>query len=805
MKPAEVKRVLDIVEDALELTGVELDEYLERVCGEDSLLRREVLDYLHYDSNLSIFHGPAADFAPPPPLADNSGFRYEFREEIARGGMGVVVRAVDTELRREVAVKILHDSLHENLGFIRRFVQEAQIGGQLQHPGIAPLYDIGRLPDGRPFIAMKLVRGETLQADLHSRQDGHEDQARLLGIFEQICQAVAYAHSHGVIHRDLKPANVMIGEFGEVQIMDWGLARPISDERSRSNDSSVPEARSPAEASSAVTLSTDAADTRVGQVMGTPAYMPPEQFLGRTDTTTDVFALGSMLCEILTGQPAGRDPEFAETQLDKCDCDASLIALAKTCIARDPTDRPTDAGELATRVAAYLEATETRIQQARLTAARAETIAGEERKRRRITIGLAVSCSLAAVIAAASWGWVSNLRATHQKELDAQYDRVRNEAEVAYGQAEQFYQRAQSAPLHELGDWRVAREAVTRAESLTEAGSLGPEMRERISELSNRIAVGESERNFVFAIEAARRDGIEASKYHQIERPSLERSALISLLREHGLYPDSGQPWERAVRQLREYSEEVRDEVVGAMDQALLHAANDEKAWLTRVLQDADQNSWRRSWRRALAERNEADLLRIVRDAGLRDQSLRTALNATYSVQTLMPFEERVSKLRELRARHVNDVWINLRLGRVLAGKGRTQEATTYYQAALAAQPTASVHGVIATVANRQARYNEAVAHWTEAIRLKPNVDSYHLLLGHNLMFEFRYQEAVAAFRRAIELSGPECDYVVNLGRILSEETVSKIPEDERPGWENAWQSVDVLFTSIRRDKSGGR
>ena len=313
MKPAEVKRVLDIVEDALPLTGAELGEYLERVCGEDSLLRREVLDYLHYDSNLSIFHGPSEEFAPDTPSANDSGFRYEFQEEIARGGMGVVVRAVDTELRREVAVKILQDSLHKNLGLIRRFVQEAQIGGQLQHPGIAPVYDIGRLPDGRPFIAMKLVKGETLQAHLHAQKDAREDQARLLGIFEQICQAVAYTHSHGVIHRDLKPANVMIGEFGEVQIMDWGLARPICDERSRSNEPSVPEARSPAEASSAVTLSTDAADTRVGQVMGTPAYMPPEQFLGRTDTTTDVFALGSMLCEILTGQPAGRNPGWRRT------------------------------------------------------------------------------------------------------------------------------------------------------------------------------------------------------------------------------------------------------------------------------------------------------------------------------------------------------------------------------------------------------------------------------------------------------------------------------------------------------------
>jgi protein O-GlcNAc transferase len=144
---------------------------------------------------------------------------------------------------------------------------------------------------------------------------------------------------------------------------------------------------------------------------------------------------------------------------------------------------------------------------------------------------------------------------------------------------------------------------------------------------------------------------------------------------------------------------------------------------------------------------------------------------------------------------------MNLRLGRVLASKGRTQEAATYYQAALAAQPTAAVYGVIATVANRQARYNEAVAYWSEAIRLKPNVDSYHLFLGHNLMYEFRYQEADAAFRHAIELSGPECNYVVNLGRVLSEETLSKIPEEERQDWVNAWQSINALFNSLRQSK----
>ena len=803
MNPAKVKRVLDIVEDTLELTGTELDEYLERVCGEDSVLRREVLDYLQYDSNLSIFHSPSEELAPDSLPAGNSCFRYELREEIARGGMGVIVSAVDTELLREVAVKILHDSLHENQGLIRRFVQEAQIGGQLQHPGIAPVYDIGRLPDGRPFIAMKLVKGETLQALLHARQDAREDQPRFLGIFEQVCQAVAYAHSHGVIHRDLKPANVMIGEFGEVQIMDWGLARPISDEHSRLNESSVPEAISPGEAASAVTLSADAGETRVGQIMGTPAYMPPEQFLGRTDTTTDVFALGSMFCEILTGLPTGREPELAETRLDNCPCDASLIELAKTCVARDPADRPADAGMLATRVAAYIEATESRLEQVKLAAARAEAIADEERKRRRITIGLAVSCTFAAVIAAASWVWVSHLRVTHQQELGAQFDRVRNEAEIAFGQAELFYQRAQTSSLRELGDWRVAREAVNRAESLVEAGSLGPEIIERISKLSQGIAVGESERSFVLEIEAARLEGIEASRYHLIDRPALEQRALNSLLRKHGLHPDAGQGWRIASRQLRQYSDEVRDEVIGAMDQKLLHASDEEQVWLVRVLQDADRNSWRCAWRTAFTKQNEAELVRVFRDDEIRGQSPRSTLNASYSVRTLMPSDERLAILRELRVRHVNDMWINLRLGRVLGSNGRNQEGVTYYQAALAAQPTAAVHGVIANVRTAQAKYSEAVVHWQEASQLKPNVGSYHFVLGGNSDARIPLQRSGRGIPSArSNYQGRDCKYVVNLGGVLSEVTVSKLPEDERQGWETAWRTIDALFT-IRQTGEG--
>jgi tetratricopeptide (TPR) repeat protein len=166
-----------------------------------------------------------------------------------------------------------------------------------------------------------------------------------------------------------------------------------------------------------------------------------------------------------------------------------------------------------------------------------------------------------------------------------------------------------------------------------------------------------------------------------------------------------------------------------------------------------------------------------------------------------MPVEDRLLKLRELRARHVNDVWFNLRLGRILGSEGRQQEAVAYYQAALAAQPTAAVHAVIANAATAQAQYPEAAAHWREAIRLKPEINTYHLCLGENLMHASCYDEATASFRRAIELSPAGCNYVVNLAGVLSEETVSKLPDAERQGWETAWRTIDALFASDRRAK----
>ena len=286
--------------------------------------------------------------------------RYRIDEELARGGMGIVFRAYDELLHRDVALKLLQYQFADRPVFHQRFVNEALLTSRLQHPCIIPIYDSGMAPDERPYFAMKLISGQSLGEILSVPPKNQMDRSRLLKIYEQVCQGIAYAHAHGVLHLDLKPANVMVGEFGEVHVMDWGLARtwpPILELEAHA--SKLPRNNRG-----------DTMRTESDGIVGTAAYMAPEQARGEpVSPRTDVFGLGALLCEVLTGRPPYRGPDHrrvyvramqgklgeAIDRLDHCDSDVFLKDLAKRCLSVDANHRPEDASSVARAIATYLE------------------------------------------------------------------------------------------------------------------------------------------------------------------------------------------------------------------------------------------------------------------------------------------------------------------------------------------------------------------------------------------------------------------------------------------------------------------
>ena len=276
--------------------------------------------------------------------------------------MGVVYRARDTALgsrcRRQAAVRALPGRLRGRPAL----PHEARITGQLQHPGIPAVHQVGTLADGRPFLAMKLIKGSTLEDILKYRPDPAADRGRRLAIFEAVCQAVGYAHAHHVIHRDLKPANVMVGAFGEVQVMDWGLAKVLG-------EATRPQRCADGGGDAGVDAGQPRAECRVAHPSRQPGRHAGVHPAGagdagrsrRSNQRSDVFGLGAILAVILTGKPpyVGESPEAIRVQavrgklddcfarLDASGAEPELVALCKQCLAFEPADRPADAGAVA--------------------------------------------------------------------------------------------------------------------------------------------------------------------------------------------------------------------------------------------------------------------------------------------------------------------------------------------------------------------------------------------------------------------------------------------------------------------------
>jgi hypothetical protein len=315
-----------------------------------------------FDAETVATNDQTAPFEPAPnePPRPHGHARYCFGTFLARGGMGEVWSGTDLRLGKAVALKVLQRGVFVT-DDLPRLQQEARLGARLEHPGIAPVYDLDTLPDGRPFLVMKLVEGQTLGELLARRASPLDEPDRWLGVFAQICAAVAHAHALGILHRDLKPSNVLIDAHDRVQVVDWGIAKMLDGE----DDAPGEGASGAAEAVSSLQ-----SGTRTGTIKGTAAFMAPEQALGqhtRIGPGSDVFGLGGILCVLLTGRPTyqgkGRGElldlaqraDLGETlaRLDRSGADREAVALARWCLMPNPEERPGDAAAVGRAVQDY--------------------------------------------------------------------------------------------------------------------------------------------------------------------------------------------------------------------------------------------------------------------------------------------------------------------------------------------------------------------------------------------------------------------------------------------------------------------
>jgi eukaryotic-like serine/threonine-protein kinase len=643
--------------------------------------------------------------------------RYQLHGEIARGGMGAVLKGRDADLGRDIAVKVLLEAHRGKAELLRRFVEEAQIGGQLQHPGVVPVYELGQFPDQRPYFTMKLVKGQTLARHLDQRTDPAQDRPRLLKVFEQVCQTLAYAHARGVIHRDLKPANVMVGAFGEVQVMDWGLAKVlpqggVADERPTPAEQAEASAIQTARGKSGGTAGAAGSQTQAGSVLGTPAYMAPEQARGEVsdlDERCDVFGLGAILCEILTGKPpysgddratllrqaAAGDLADAWARLDGCGADAELVALAEGCLWPERSGRLRHAGEVAAAVTGYLQSVEARLQRAEAERAAAQVKAQEERKRRRVQLCLAAAVLLLVVAGggAGVWLWGQQVRRAERQQY------VRKEVAAALQEATGKRQDlhatlGDSLKVHVLlsepDKWKAtldAAQAVWRqAEALAASGRelLPPGQLAGLKELGEQLQA--DRRDFAVAeqLDSIRQDAwvwVEGKFNTAAVGPRYEK-----VFREAGL--DVGRAEVTAVA-ARIRRSPLRYAWVAALDHwaetrgGKKRTAADERlvGRLLAVARAADPDPWRdqvRNPKTAVATLRK--LAQAVEVAGQSPQIL-------VALAVKLPRREGSALLRRALLAYPRDFWLHFQLGTWVEG---FVERAGCYQAAVAIRPSSS-------------------------------------------------------------------------------------------------------------------
>jgi tetratricopeptide (TPR) repeat protein len=662
---------------------------------------------------------------------------------------------------------------------------------------------------------MKLIEGRTLTDLLAQRPTAQTDLPRFLKIFEQIAQTLAYAHAQGVIHRDLKPANIMVGTFGEVQVMDWGLARRLRDGDKPATPAPPPIAAlrpvtllrgpeagmttdtpSPPQQATAATLPvTPQPDpdrlTQAGQVLGTPAFMSPEQARGAIDALderADVFGLGAILCVLLTGAPpyrGGNRPSVfrraaeadlgdAFERLQASGADTELVELCRGCLKADPAQRPAHAGVVAQCVSAYLVSAQERLEQARVERAAAEVQAREERKRRRLTVGLALAVVVLVTGTAAVGLWYARDQGQREAETTARSAYLQREVEAAVGEAESrrrdLHERlknenATAQLLSDPKEWQrlldLVQAAYRRADVLAggDRDMLSPELSERLTALAEQLQADERDRCLAFELDRIRLEssGLVAGQVRL--GPAAPR--LAQVFRDAGYDLGKDSPAEVGAR-IRQSA--IKLPLVAGLDFWAL-ASSDMKlrSRLLEVARAADPDRWRDRFRQADVWHDLNKLRALAAEVDCAGQSPQ--LLAAFGQCLRSTGGDASSLFRRALVHHPRDFWLYFELG--LSSKKSSEQAGAF-RAALAVRPeTAVAYYNLGVVVQSERQMDEAIACYQRAIALNPGHSGAHNNLG--LLFEEQNKpaEALACYRRAVENDPNSATAHLNLGSAL--------------------------------------
>jgi eukaryotic-like serine/threonine-protein kinase len=781
------------------------------------------------DLQASMVHVSAARAKDDDPYATaaagtttSAGLRFRILRAHAKGGLGEVFVAHDEELHREVALKEIQDRHADNPESRSRFLLEAEITGGLEHPGIVPVYGLGQYADGRPFYAMRFIRGDSLKEAIerfHKAEPGASatgertlEFRKLLGRFIDVCQAMQYAHDRGVLHRDLKPGNIMLGKYGETLVVDWGLAKAagkLSEPGALATGADEPTLH-PAHASSN-------AETIAGTAIGTPAFMSPEQAAGRLDLlgpASDVYSLGATLYALLSGKAPveDRDPDVVLRKVQQGDfrrprqlkpaVAPALEAICLNAMAQKPADRYTSPRALADEIEHWL-------------ADEPVGAYGEPwpvkagrwtRKHKPLVSGAAAALLVAMIGAGVGAVWyqdVQNRQTTAQALRDADEARKKALAEAdaarKKAQAEQNFrhaldqsQEARNALyktlkkpggvfelLNHPDNWeaqlKIAQAAMDRAKALFASAeeSVDPELGMTAEKLQTLLAQDDRDRLLAVRLEKIRMDkativngkfdfGRAAEEY-----PKAFAGAGLAIAGENV-----------ADVAARIAGSPIKEVLVAALDDwAFVEARLGTKRVPEQVLavarQAAPDPQWGDRLRRIDVWRNRQglnDLVKAEPAVGLSPQML---LLVSKLLEPGTVIHE--SWLRKAHATYPRDFWMIYELA-AARKESNGAEAAGYYWAAIAVRPASSAaYSNLGVVLSDQKKLPEAIAAHQKAIDLDPKFASAYNNLGNALHDQKKLPEAIAAYQKAIDLD-PKCARAYyNLGIALVHQ--KKLPE----------------------------